>query len=256
MWNVHRESEIHDIHEIGSGTKLYYLWVKGYLTWGERDTQSFSADCFYICLEPRAAPHLQTTGLASAGPESQSSCSDAGTQLTAFLKSPKFSVLPGMTSFPIWDFYFDFSEWHILSACAWTPALMLYLTNPCTKRKVLILTKPKGKIYKRKSLRHYITYFPASSSNLFLLSFVYLKTQLHILFTKSTPTGCQKSIYNRCSCSYHPRKEVRHLGLRKWITTDRETQRCDNLVGWGCRIHRLLLCEEVRLSQRMSLIWY
>ena len=40
---------------------------------------------------------------------------------------------------------------------AWTPALMLHLTNPCTKRKVLSLTKPKGKIYKRKSLGNYIT---------------------------------------------------------------------------------------------------
>ena len=33
----------------------------------------------------------------------------------------------------------------------------LPLTNPCTKRKVLSLTKPKGKIYKTKSLGHYIT---------------------------------------------------------------------------------------------------
>ena len=40
---------------------------------------------------------------------------------------------------------------------AWTPALMLHLINPCTMWKVLILTKPKGKIYKTKSLRHYIT---------------------------------------------------------------------------------------------------
>ena len=38
VWNRHRESEIYDIHEIGSGTKLYYFWVKGYSTWGERDT--------------------------------------------------------------------------------------------------------------------------------------------------------------------------------------------------------------------------
>ena len=34
---------------------------------------------------------------------------------------------------------------------------MLHLTNPCAKRKVLILTKLKGKIYKTKSIRHYIT---------------------------------------------------------------------------------------------------
>ena len=33
----------------------------------------------------------------------------------------------------------------------------LHLTNPFTKRKVLSLTKPKGKIYKTKSLSHYIT---------------------------------------------------------------------------------------------------
>ena len=33
----------------------------------------------------------------------------------------------------------------------------VYLTNPCTKRKVLSLTKTKGKIYKTKSLRNYIT---------------------------------------------------------------------------------------------------
>ena len=115
MCNKHRESEIHTKHEIGSGMKLYYLWVKGYSTWGERETQSFYADCFYICPKPRAAPHLQTTGLASAGPESQPSRSDAGTQLIAFLKSPKSSALPGMTSFtlpgsfPIWEFLF----WHL-----------------------------------------------------------------------------------------------------------------------------------------------
>ena len=32
----------------------------------------------------------------------------------------------------------------------------LHLTNPCAKRKVLSLTKPKGRIYKTKSLGHYI----------------------------------------------------------------------------------------------------
>ena len=41
--------------------------------------------------------------------------------------------------------------------CTWTPALMLHLTNPYAKRKVLSLTKPNGKIYKTKSLGNYIT---------------------------------------------------------------------------------------------------
>ena len=61
--------------------------------------------------------------------------------------------------FSIWGFYFDISEWHIRSVSAWTPALMLHLTNPCAKQKVLSLTKPKGKIYKTKPLSHYITVF-------------------------------------------------------------------------------------------------
>ena len=34
---------------------------------------------------------------------------------------------------------------------------MLHLTNPCDKRKVHSLTKPKGKLYKTKSLGNYIT---------------------------------------------------------------------------------------------------
>ena len=59
--------------------------------------------------------------------------------------SPHFQC---MTSFtppgPIFylGFYFDICEWRILSARAWTPALMLHLTNPCANWKVLSLTKP------------------------------------------------------------------------------------------------------------------
>ena len=54
-------------------------------------------------------------------------------------------------------FFFYIFEWHILPACSWTPVLILHLTNPCAKRKVLSLTNPKGKIHKTKSLCHYIT---------------------------------------------------------------------------------------------------
>ena len=89
---------------------------------------------------------------------------DRNSTLT-FVQSPKSSAHasgawrhshPPVT-ITIWDFYFDFCEWHILPARAWTPALMLHLTNPCAKWKVLSLTKSKGKIYKTKSLGHYIT---------------------------------------------------------------------------------------------------
>ena len=58
----------------------------------ERETQFFYADCFYICPKPRAAPHLQTTGLASVGPESQHSRSNSGTQLTDFFQISKTSA--------------------------------------------------------------------------------------------------------------------------------------------------------------------
>ena len=76
----------------------------------------------------------------------------------SYLQIRCVSLLTSPGSIPIWDFFFDISGWHILSARAWTPALMLHLTNPCTKRKVLILTKPKGKIWKTKPLRHYVTW--------------------------------------------------------------------------------------------------
>ena len=82
-----------------------------------------------------------------------------------FLKSPKSSAhascawrhSPLLVPFPIWGFILtsvnDVSSPRTrehLRSC-------LHLTNPCTKRKVLSLTKPKGKIYKTKSLDHYNT---------------------------------------------------------------------------------------------------
>ena len=97
----------------------------------ERDTLSFYADCFYICPKPRAPPHLQTPGLASAGPESQPSRLDAGTQHTAFsqipqMLRPRFRCMTTITPLVIsyLGFYFDICEWRILPARAWTPALM------------------------------------------------------------------------------------------------------------------------------------
>ena len=158
MWNRHRESEIHDISEICSGTKLYYLWVKGFSTWKERDA-------IFLCwllLHRQLSTCSALSRLASSNSESQPSSSEAGTQLTAFSQisvhaSGTWRHPNTLVPIHIWDFYFDISEWHILSARAWTPTLMLHLTNPCAKRKVLSLTKPKCKIYKTKSIGNYIT---------------------------------------------------------------------------------------------------
>ena len=146
---------------------FYYLWVKDNSIWGERDT-------IFLCwlllhhqlsTQPTRSACSAQIRLASPRSECRLSRSAAGTQLTAFSQIPKIlgPLFRCMTSFTppghisYLEFYFDICEWRILPACTWTPALMLHLTNQCTKRKVLILTKPKGKIYKTKSLRHNIT---------------------------------------------------------------------------------------------------
>ena len=138
---------------------------KGFSTWGERDTIFLCWLLLYrqLSTQPTRGACSAQSRLATPSSDSQLSSSEAGTQLTAFFRIPAHASgawrHPNtLVSIPIWDFYFDVSEWHILSARAWTPALMLHLTYPCDKRKVLSLTKPKGKIYKTKSLGSYITY--------------------------------------------------------------------------------------------------
>ena len=133
---------------LSSGTKLYYLWVKRFFD-VRREIHNLSMLTFpsaphYMRHPPQGLSEplkvnrlLQTLKLNSL----------------IFLKSPKSSVHasgawchshPPVT-FSIRDFYFDISEWHILPARVWTPALMLHLTNPCAKQKVLSLTKPKAR---------------------------------------------------------------------------------------------------------------
>ena len=124
---------------------------------------------------PSALNHVQLPpqGLPSSKRDDPSNSSlDAKTQPTDFSQIPKivrarFRCMTSVIScghISIWDFYFDISEWHILPVRAWKLALMLHLTNPCAKRKVLSLTKRKGKIYKTKSLGHYITYILMESN--------------------------------------------------------------------------------------------
>ena len=145
-------------------TFIHLFEFKGFPTWGERDT-IFLSD-FSICPKPRAAPAANYWSGLGGPRKSTFFLRGKNSALWLFLQSPKSSAHASgawrhshpLVTIPIWDFYFDISEWHILSSRAWTPALMLYLTNPCAKRKVLSLTKPKGKIYKTKSLGNYITH--------------------------------------------------------------------------------------------------
>ena len=150
---------------LSSGTKLFITFELKVFRHEERKAQSFYAD-FSICPPQSAAPSCKLLVWSWRAPKVNLLLPRQELNSLLFLKSPNPQpTLLGMTSFtslvsfPIWEFYFNIFEWHILSARAWTPALMLRLTNPCTKRKVLILTRPKGKIYKTKSLRNYITHF-------------------------------------------------------------------------------------------------
>ena len=167
MWNRHRESKNTKLNEIGSGTELLYTFLSlKVLRHAEREGHTIFLRWLLLhrqlSTQPTRGARSAQSRLASPSSESQPFSSEAGTQLTAFSQISAHASgarrHPNtLVSIPIWDFYSDISEWHIFSACAWTPALMLHLTNPCAKRKVLSLTKPKGKIYKTKSLCHYIT---------------------------------------------------------------------------------------------------
>ena len=125
MWNRHRESEIHDIHEIGSGTKLYYLWVKGYSIWGERDTiflcwlrTAQPTHCArQLSIQPTLGARSAQSRLASSSSKSRLSRSEAGTQLTAFsqipkILSPHFRCMTLLTS-PNHISYLGFLFWHL-----------------------------------------------------------------------------------------------------------------------------------------------
>ena len=155
-------------HEIYSGTKLLFtfLSLKVFLH-EERGTIFLCWLLLHRQLSTQPTRGARSAQICLVSPSSQSRLarSETGTQLTAFSQISESSAHTigawrhprSLVTIPIWDFYFDISEWHILSARAWTPALMLHLTNPCAKRKVLSLIKPKGKIYKTKYLRNYIT---------------------------------------------------------------------------------------------------
>ena len=131
---------------LSSGTKLFITFkLLGFSTWVEGGTILLCWLLLHrqLSTQPtRGAPGAQIR-LASAGPESQPSSSQARTQLTDFSQIPKilslrFRCMTSFTSpgpFSIWNFYFEISEWHILSTRAWTPALMLHLTNPCAERR-------------------------------------------------------------------------------------------------------------------------
>ena len=111
----------------------------------ERDIHSFYSG-FFLCPRPHLVRHLPK---ASAS-KRKSTVSSRGRSQLYSQKSPQIlralpvrdlirTYLPRFPSRLLWYLWVTRL---LRRACAWTPALMLHLSNPC--RKVLSLTKPKG----------------------------------------------------------------------------------------------------------------
>ena len=145
---------------LSSGTKLFITFeLKGFSTEGERHNLSILA----FPSAPRHVRHLPQGHHPGFGKPRKSTVFSRGrTQLTDFSQIsahnppctlPVHNVIHiPLVIFSIWDFYFDICERHIL------PRVHQHLHSS------LHLTKPKGKIYKTKSLSHYITTFPSRST--------------------------------------------------------------------------------------------
>ena len=134
------------IYEIGSGTKLFITFELKVFRHEEREIQSFYADCFYIVSSQpnqRAAPVAHKFVWPRPALNLDSLVRRQELNSLLFLKSqnPQHTLPVRDVNHIPWSqflsgiFYFDISEWLILSARAWTSALMLHLTNPCTKPK-------------------------------------------------------------------------------------------------------------------------
>ena len=126
----------------------------------KREAQSFYDD-FFICPKPRAAPAARPRQAPKFNLLLQRQKLDSD-----FFSNPQnpLRTLPVHDVIHILRSYF-LSGVSIVTSLNDTSApharehlrSYLHLTNPCAKRKVLSLAKPKGKIYKTKSLGHYIT---------------------------------------------------------------------------------------------------
>ena len=159
MWNRHRESEIHDIQEIGSRTKLFITFKLKVIRHEEGDTQSFYADCFYIVssqTNQRTAPVVHKVVWPRPALKLESLVRRHELNSLTFSKipkilSPRFRCMTSFT-FPGPNFYLGFLFWHRWMAHPLRVRVNTCINvapNPSTKRKVLILIKPKARYIKR-----------------------------------------------------------------------------------------------------------
>ena len=143
MWNRQRESENtrNTDDSLSSGTKLFISFLSLRFFDMRRERQFLSMLTFPSDPTTCGTPP-QTTGLAAASSENRLPSSCVESQLTVFFQIPKSSAHRFRAwrhshpqSISIWGFYCDICDCHILPPRAWTPALNVYLTNPCTKPK-------------------------------------------------------------------------------------------------------------------------
>ena len=122
----------------------------------------------------------------------------------------------------------------------------LHLTNPCAKRKVLSLTKPKGKTYKTKSFGHYITpKRPPDDKKFQRYTFSQLSSKLSRLLNDSKwkYIGRPEMVLNQTNFRFSTTEmEALSLGLKFAtciyksiiINTKLENYRiCDTDFSWG-----------------------
>ena len=113
---------------LSSGTKLFITFeLKGFSRWG-REMYNLSMTTFPSAPPPSSPPRAHPP--QGLGELRKSTVFFPGRNSTNWLfsnLSPRFRCVTSFTSLvisSIWDFYCDISEWHILPARAWTPALM------------------------------------------------------------------------------------------------------------------------------------
>ena len=152
-WNRHRESK--NTRNWFRYDTFIYLFEFQVFRHEERETQFLS-----ILTPSRASHFVEPNWSRRGGTKNRLPSSWLESQLTVcfFFQIPKSSALPNMMSFtsPVSFLIWVFLLWHLwLShprARVNTTIQCVHLTNPCTNRKFLSPTKPKGKVYKTKMI--------------------------------------------------------------------------------------------------------
>ena len=142
-----------EIYEIGSGTKLLFTFLSLRFFDMRRERHNFFLCWLFHLTPPRAAHFVDPNRSRLDYLPLDSNLNYCFFQIS---KSSARRFRAWRHSRPRFISYLGFLLEHLWLShppCARvnTCTQCVHLTNPCTKRKVLSVTKPKGKIYKRKN---------------------------------------------------------------------------------------------------------